>query len=246
MEINGNFFTMPEVVGIETCTQARANVDAVRFRLFLRLLTLSESGLVMSDHRQFARLAGGFVSKNAQFRTVWDYCIGAGILRQCQGGFSAVDWMREHGLIAENGNRSNLTSETRLEVKACEYPPIPQNASQDETSCKREALPSDMPCGKIPVRENVHLTPAEIATIKRTYGEELYATIIDRLSLYKKSSGKTYQSDAAAIDSWVAKAVRDETKKKAEMDESLKMFQEASQKIRERKEREQRHWEART
>lgn len=246
MEINGGFFTMSEVVGLETCTQARANVDAVRFRLFLRLLTLSETGLVMSDHRQFARLAGGFVSKNGQFQTVWDYCVGAGILRQCQGGFSAVDWMRERGLVAENGNCSNLTSETHFESKACEYPSRPQNASQSETSCKREALPSDTPCGKIPVRENVHLTPAEIATVKRTYGEEHYDAILDRLSLYKKSSGKTYNSDAAAIDTWVAKAVRDEARKKDEMDESLRMFQEASRKIREQKEREQRKWEART
>lgn len=245
MEINVEFFTIPEVVGLETCTQARANVDAVRFRLLLRLLTLSESGLVMSDHRQFARLAGGFVSKNGQFQTVWDYCVGAGILRQCQGGFSAADWMREHGLTSENGNRSNLTSETHFEVKACEYPSRPQNTSQNETSCKREAFPSDTPCGKIPVRENVHLTPAEIATVKRTYGEEVYDAILDRLSLYKKSSGKAYQSDAAAIDSWVARAVRDEARKKAEMDESLQMFQEASRKIREQKERGQRKWEAR-
>lgn len=245
MEINVNFFTMPEVVGVGTCASARAGCDMQRQWLFVRLLTMCESGFVFRDCEQFARTLGTASKRNGQFQTVWDYCVGAGILRQCQGGFSAADWMREHGLTSENGNRSNLTSETHFEVNACEYPSMTKNASQNETSCKREALPSDTPCGKIPVRENVHLTPAEIATVKRTYGEEVYDAILDRLSLYKKSSGKTYQSDAAAIDSWVAKAVRDEARKKAEMDESLQMFQEASRKIREQKEREQRKWEAR-
>jgi len=57
----------------------------------------------------------------------------------------------------------------------------------------------------VTVKENVILKKKEIETLKDKYGLKGYEWIIDKLSNYKLSSGKTYASDYGAINSWVVK-----------------------------------------
>lgn len=55
------------------------------------------------------------------------------------------------------------------------------------------------------VNDNVILKEKEIETLKEKYGDKAYQWMISKLSYYKLSSGKVYQSDYGAINSWVVK-----------------------------------------
>ena len=55
--------------------------------------------------------------------------------------------------------------------------------------------------------QNVKLSPDDFDKLGAEYGETKRTEIIDKLSAYKKSKGKTYKSDIGAIRQWVLEAV---------------------------------------
>jgi len=67
---------------------------------------------------------------------------------------------------------------------------------------------------KTAYRDNVFLSEEEYNTVLSDYGYERCERILDKLSLYKKSSGREYASDFAAIKNWVAGAVPDKCEEK--------------------------------
>jgi len=61
--------------------------------------------------------------------------------------------------------------------------------------------------------ENVSLLDSEHKTLIEKYGETNTQGMIQKLSFYKLSNGKTYKSDYGAINSWVADKVMDAIQK---------------------------------
>lgn len=80
-------------------------------------------------------------------------------------------------------------------------------AGEDEETIRAEAA-------KQCVAEDVYLSKREIEALQRKYGEVAYHWMIQKLSHYKGSHGKVYESDYRAILNWVVKAHEEEEKKK--------------------------------
>lgn len=68
---------------------------------------------------------------------------------------------------------------------------------------------------KIEVAPAVLLTEEEMQRLVADYGEADARQMLDKLSAYKLSTGKTYRSDYMAIRSWVAGEIADQNAKKA-------------------------------
>lgn len=62
---------------------------------------------------------------------------------------------------------------------------------------------------KIAIRENVHLTEAQIKELVERYGESDYRLMIEKLSTYKRDAGRHYSSDFMAIKRWVINWLKD-------------------------------------
>jgi hypothetical protein len=58
--------------------------------------------------------------------------------------------------------------------------------------------------------ERVRLTPSEYSILVNRYGQEKTGRLITELNLYKLATGKEYESDYAAIMSWVVKRVEEQ------------------------------------
>ncbi|MDO4720452.1 MAG: hypothetical protein Q4A78_07295 [Peptostreptococcaceae bacterium] len=63
------------------------------------------------------------------------------------------------------------------------------------------------------VAEDVYLSEREIEALKTKYGEPAYEWMVQKLSHYKGSHGRVYESDYRAILNWVNKAYEEEKKK---------------------------------
>lgn len=79
-------------------------------------------------------------------------------------------------------------------------------AGEDEETIRAEAA-------KQCVAEDVYLSKKEIEALQRKYGEPAYRWMVQKLSHYKGSHGKVYESDYRAILNWVVKAYEEEKKK---------------------------------
>ena len=60
---------------------------------------------------------------------------------------------------------------------------------------------------KLVYAEKVSFLESEYQTLITKYGEEDTASMIEKLSYYKMSNGKEYESDYGAVNSWVAKEI---------------------------------------
>lgn len=74
-------------------------------------------------------------------------------------------------------------------------PANPQNTSMQEE--------------KIKMADNVYLSRSEIRDLEQRYSGDEINKMCEYLSKYKKQSGRQYASDAAAMDRWVYKAIKD-------------------------------------
>lgn len=85
----------------------------------------------------------------------------------------------------------------------------------DKVRTKAGATPSEEKRREVKLKEEkkrevapaVFMTEKELLKLMGLYGEEITAKCIDKLSHYKKSSGKKYDSDYDAILSWVLERV---------------------------------------
>lgn len=66
---------------------------------------------------------------------------------------------------------------------------------------------------KFKFKDKVFLTSKEWNDLKSKHGEKLAKKFIDFLDIYKKSTGKYYESDYNAILSWVVRRVKDDERK---------------------------------
>lgn len=219
MGIPFDILDWPETAEIEASGDMRGNHQDARIVLFLRLIAMSLHGERFGNAAQFERAVRKTKRKVTQAQTVWDTCIRLGILTDEGGGFSLAKWLKSKTC-------ENLRSEAPASVETCVYMPRPKNSQQRanlvakngiDARCGLREIPNDMPVGKIPVRENVMLTPAENAGLRARFGAD-YDAMLDRLSIYKRQSGKEYASDAAAIEGWVADAFAERRRKHAALD----------------------------
>jgi uncharacterized protein YdaU (DUF1376 family) len=91
-----------------------------------------------------------------------------------------------------------------------------RNADAMQTHSKRNAIIGDNIRGnkiKEKVREYVLLSPSELDTLKKEFGEEHTNLLLDILDNYKGSKGKKYKDDYRAIRSWVIKAAEEKKSK---------------------------------
>lgn len=216
MRIPTDILDWPELAEVEAGGDMRGHNPDARIVLFQRLVAMSLEGKNFRDAAQFERAVRKSSHSVKQAQTVWDTCIRLGILTDEGCGFSLAKWL-------ESKTRENLRSEAPVSVETCVDMPRPKNLQQRANLVAKNGIdarhgfreiPNDMPVGKIPVRENVMLTPAENAGLRARFGAD-YDAMLDRLSIYKRQSGKEYASDAAAIEGWVADAFAERRRKQA-------------------------------
>lgn len=78
--------------------------------------------------------------------------------------------------------------------------PVTRSSNRKEKEINKEKE-------KHPYRENVLLTSDEYQKLIDQYGQSHVEKMLDKLSGYKLSKGKTYKSDYGAILQWVVEAV---------------------------------------
>lgn len=230
MELTSEFFDSPEMRDVESYGTTKAGLGMVRQLLFLRLIAMTSEGRRFSSGQHFAKACS---LKTAQCDAVWQFCMERGILRDDGDGFSANKWL-------ESKSRENLRFKGPVLPSPCEYAGKPQNAPENANLAAIPPIPdppaqavprpprdSAMPVGKIAVRDNVHLTPSEIEMIKARYGAELFDDIVNELSSWKRATGRTYASDAAGIERWVAKKVQDRAKAGFDSESAIQLIDKA-------------------
>jgi len=79
---------------------------------------------------------------------------------------------------------------------------LPNLEIEIESEIEKE-IESEKGDKKINYKSNVKLTEKEYLQLEQQYGVNDVAWMIEKLSAYKESKGKTYKSDAGAIRSWV-------------------------------------------
>lgn len=161
-----------------------------RMYLFQLLLSESAEGTVFCDFKSIKSLSK---STEIQCGIVWDLCINHNVLRKDGNGYSAREWMQEHGLLPSNQEQTTP------------FQPPAQEQPRRQYEHKEQ------------VRPNIRLSRKEIEELKKDYSDEEIARMLDKLSDYKLSSGRYYASDYQAIRNWVAKAIQEPEKKKQEV-----------------------------
>lgn len=66
--------------------------------VLLKLIMLSAEGINFIDKRDFIEKAD---APKGTALLVWDFCLEKEILRQKENGFSAIEWLRESGMVIE-------------------------------------------------------------------------------------------------------------------------------------------------
>lgn len=108
----------------------------------------------------------------------WEVLIEDGILREVEGGYSAIEWLTEQGLFIDKKK--------------------PRFAQSHE---ERTA-----PTAKVAVRDNVLITENEKNSLKEKYPSDVIERAFDVLSDYKRRTGKIYRSDYRALLAWAIDA----------------------------------------
>jgi hypothetical protein len=81
--------------------------------------------------------------------------------------------------------------------------PDPKTISLNKEEDIGASAPRQQSSEKIEIRENVCLTRKQRDELLTAHGVETYEKMIDKLSVYKSSTGKIYKSDYLAIKRWV-------------------------------------------
>lgn len=106
------FYLSSTITAIRNCGTNRAGFVLAREAIFIRLLAYSTSGICFESLKHFVSVTNA----NEQAKLVWDYCIDAGILQKTESGYSALDWIRSHGMTGKTFKpdiASNLPSGAR-------------------------------------------------------------------------------------------------------------------------------------
>lgn len=84
---------------------------------------------------------------------------------------------------------------------------VQQPKVEEPEKVKAKSKPKE---SKLNFSENVTMTQKEYDTLLEKYGEEATKALIEKLDVYKTSTGKVYKSDYSTMASWVIKAVAEE------------------------------------
>lgn len=109
------------------CGRAKRPHDAlgaIRVMTAIRVLCDSADGLFVADAAHLGRMYG-IGARNAQI--VWDDLCSSGVLRDTGSGWSARDWMAEHGLFGEPRTPSRARAR-----KVAEPPAEPERPRKKE------------------------------------------------------------------------------------------------------------------
>jgi hypothetical protein len=117
----------------------------------------------------------------------------------------------------ENASKNERKGVNSLDLKESKERQ-PRSKESDNLAQKNESLKKEEkePCEKknstkhLKVRENVSLTEKQISMLKEKLDERDYEWVLNKLSSYKKESGKMYSSDYLAITKWVLIALHNE------------------------------------
>lgn len=204
-----------------------------RESIFMRLLSFCASEHVFWDVKQFSRLTTMPIK---QCQIVWDICVKHNVLRKTDNGYTAIDWLKENGLLetATKGTRGRpITRTQESDVSTAEQhktettqntPEIPTQPHEPQTITQpiqtlRES-PRNNYSKKFPVRDNVFLLSSELEDLKEQYSDEEISLMLDRLSEYKRTSNRNYKSDYQAIRRWVINWLKTSQDKKIPITES--------------------------
>ncbi len=116
--------------------------------------------------------------RSATSSIAWEVLIEDGILREVEGGWSAIEWLTEQGLFIDKKK------------------PVFAQPANERTA----------PTAKIAVRDNVLITENEIISLKERFPDDVIERAFDVLSDYKKRTGKVYRSDYRALLAWTIDA----------------------------------------
>lgn len=118
--------------------------------------------------------------------------------------------------VVENLDNKNLnnssTSDEIFKKQDIENLDINNNKNKNNENHTHE--PNEIE-EKIEYAKMVTMTEKEHQDLINDYGEEIAKQLIDQLSLYKQSKGKSYENDYAAILYWVTERIREIEKKDA-------------------------------
>ena len=202
----------------------RASYPLVREAILIRLLRASEKGARSQDAK---RLAKWLNTPKGQTELVWTVCIRDNVLRCSNGLYSAIDWMRENGIICDSASKAT-DSTSKAET------------SKTKANGTKETASAPEPAGRldwVKLRPHVTLSTADLSDFRSKYSPEQQEAILDKLEDYKaKNPDKRFGTDydARAINTWVPDAALKQPAKPAyqpfqfspeflkEMEESIK------------------------
>ena len=199
-----------EFQDILALNDARAGIGMLRQRIFIIILAGSADGM---DYFSVEHLSNMYALSYRQALVVWKYCDENKILRKHGSGFSALEWMTERGIVHQEVKRTleKKVKEPELE-KEEEQTPEEQSAETEEqpTVPASSETMNLSPTQKFEVRSgsNVTMTAYEFESFKREFTPDEQERIIDKLSAYKKRTGKNYNSDYDAVHRWVYKSIK--------------------------------------
>lgn len=118
--------------------------------------------------------------------------------------------------VVENLNNKNLnnsiTSDENFKGPDIENLDINNNKNKNNENHTHDAEPTEE---KKEFASKVTMTEKEYNDLVNTYGVDMSKQLIEQLSLYKQSKGKSYESDYAAILYWVTERVHEIERKDA-------------------------------
>lgn len=186
--------------------------------MLLEALTDADNTQLSTGELEMELLAGDFgvsvteiysliqLAEKVQFlgRNEEGFLVCSDLNRALEPVFEKRDRSRKVAQLAKNRQ-----SVTEILVPVTEIPQSKVKKSKvKDTNVSKEKRPSVDEVLKTDYRENVSLKPSERDTLVSKYGESFVERCFDKLSHYKTSNGKRYESDYGAINSWVVEEVQ--------------------------------------
>ena len=183
ISIKDDFYVSRPVMEIHQISSRRGGLDLVREAILLRILSFCSNGATVYDYKAFS-----FQDNPNQTKLVWDYCISAGILRETENGYSAMDWLKENGLIdfcpsltnpPSNGNASNLPPSARKRGRPPKDTTPHKDPPKEGQILQINGIPETGMEGVFPVVENIPPKPSQtIPSLTNNQEEQL--TVVDQ------------------------------------------------------------------
>jgi hypothetical protein len=154
------------------------------------------------DEERFGKMLATALKQGLFDKTTYDEtgCVTSnGIKKRSEVVMMKREKMRERYNIkvSDAETREETTPETRQSK---------EKKSKEKKSKEEERKEEE----KEQHAERVRLTPSEYLILVNRYGTEKTGRLITELNLYKLATGKEYESDYAAIMSWVVKRVEEQ------------------------------------